>query len=93
VSHLVAASDDAGVSALRILGFAFTMVTGGNDTTTGLLGVGLELLSARPDQRAVLIDDPRLIPVAIDELLRLSSPVQGLARTTTVPVGIGGVGC
>ncbi|MEY2569822.1 MAG: cytochrome family, partial [Acidimicrobiaceae bacterium] len=91
VSHLVAASDEAGVSPLRILGFAFTMVTGGNDTTTGLLSVGLELLSAAPDQRAVLLDDPTRIPVAIDELLRMSSPVQGLARTTTVPVTIDGV--
>lgn len=83
VSELVAASDAAGVSALQILGFAFTMVTGGNDTTTGLLGGALELLTDRPDQRDLLVADPGRIPVAVEELLRLTTPVQGLARTAT----------
>ena len=31
-----------------MLGFAFTMVAGGNDTTTGLLGVALQLLTEHP---------------------------------------------
>src|SRR5581483_9529969 len=44
ISELVQAADEASVSALQILGFAFTMVTGGNDTTTGLLSCGLDLL-------------------------------------------------
>ena len=87
VSQLVRAGDD--VSVLRTLGFAFTMVAGGNDTTTGLLGVGLQLLTEHPDQRRLLIDDPSLVPDAVEELLRLSSPVQGLARTTTRAVQVG----
>ena len=73
-----------------MLGFAFTMVAGGNDTTTGLLGVTLQLLTERPDQRRRLVDDPGLIPDAVEEFLRLSSPVQGLARTTTRDVEVGG---
>src|SRR6185503_9265998 len=45
ISHLVAAGGDAAdVPLIRILGFAFTMVAGGNDTTTGLLGGAAELL-------------------------------------------------
>ncbi|WP_406025332.1 cytochrome P450 [Nocardioides sp. NBC_00850] len=86
VSHLVAAGeadDDAGL--LRVLAFAFTMVAGGNDTTTGLLGGGLPLLADRPDQRELALQD---IPAAVEELLRLTSPVQGLARTTTRDVTI-----
>ncbi|MFD7073323.1 cytochrome P450 [Nocardioides sp. NPDC059952] len=86
VSHLVAAGeadDDAGL--LRVLAFAFTMVAGGNDTTTGLLGGGLPLLADRPDQRTLALDD---VPAAVEELLRLTSPVQGLARTTTRDVTI-----
>lgn len=75
--------DVAAVPAMRILGFAFTMVAGGNDTTTGLLGGSAELLTEHPDQRRLLLDDPALITDAVDELLRLTSPVQGLARTTT----------
>ena len=91
VSHLVAAGvgadgDIAGV--LSILAFTFTMVTGGNDTTTGMLGGTAQLLHQRPDQRRLLAEDPELIPDAIDEFLRLTSPVQGLARTTTRDVTI-----
>jgi cytochrome P450 family 130 len=88
VSHLVAAGeadDDPGV--LRVLAFAFTMVAGGNDTTTGLLGGGIPLLAERPDQRARVLED---VPGAVEELLRLTSPVQGLARTTTRDVEIDG---
>ncbi|KLO30665.1 cytochrome P450 [Mycobacterium haemophilum] len=85
VSHLVA----AGVSAPSVLAFTFTMVTGGNDTVTGLLGGSMPLLHQRPDQRQLLVDHPELIPDAVAELLRLTSPVQGLARTTTRDVTIG----
>src|SRR5215212_8364036 len=91
ISELVSAGDGAGVPPLRILGFAFTMVTGGNDTSTGLLGGGLQLLAAHPDQRRLLRDRPELLPGAVDELLRLTSPVQGLARTATRDVTLGDV--
>ena len=84
VSHLVAAGvgdDDAGL--LSILGYVFAMVTGGNDTTTGALGGAVQLLAEQPDQRALLVADPTLVKDAVEEFLRLTSPVQGLARTTT----------
>src|SRR5246500_1094016 len=92
VSHLVAAGigadgDIAGV--LSILAFTFTMVTGGNDTTTGMLGGTAQLLHQRPHPRRLLVETPDLIPDAIDEFLRLTSPVQGLARTTTRDVTVG----
>lgn len=92
VSHLVAAGvgADGDISGtLQILGFAFTMVTGGNDTTTGMLGGAIQLLHQNPAQRQKLIDDPSLIPGAVEEFLRLTSPVQGLARTATRDVIIG----
>lgn len=91
VSELVAAGEGGdAVPLLRILGFAFTMVAGGNDTTTGMLGGSAELLTAHLDQRALLLDDPGRIPDAVDELLRLTSPVQGLARTATRDVTLHG---
>lgn len=92
VSHLVAAGeadDDAGL--LRILAFTFTMVSGGNDTTTGLLGGAVQLLTERPDQRDLLAREPGLIPDAVEEFLRLTSPVQGLCRTPTRDVVVEGV--
>jgi cytochrome P450 family 130 len=84
ISHLVAAGvgdDDAGL--LSILGYVFAMVTGGNDTTTGALGGAVQLLAERPDQRDLLVVEPGLVRDAVEEFLRLTSPVQGLARTTT----------
>jgi cytochrome P450 len=89
VSDLVAEGDDV-ASAEWIVGFIFTMVTGGNDTVTGLLGGALELLDAHRSQRRWLIEDPARIRDSMDEFLRLTSPVQNLARTTTRPVEIGG---
>ncbi|OBI50874.1 cytochrome [Mycobacterium kyorinense] len=93
ISHLVAAgvgADGDIAGTLSVLAFTFTMVTGGNDTTTGMLGGSTQLLHQRPDQRQLLVDNPELIADAVDELLRLTSPVQGLARTTTRDVTIGG---
>ncbi|SOX55465.1 cytochrome P450 [Mycobacterium ahvazicum] len=92
ISHLVAAGvgADGDISGtLSILAFTFTMVTGGNDTVTGMLGGSMPLLHQRPDQRKLLVDNPELITDAVEELLRLTSPVQGLARTTTRDVAIG----
>jgi cytochrome P450 family 130 len=71
ISDLVRLMDgEAGM--LSILGFAFTMITGGNDTVTGLLGGSMELLTANPGQRQLLLDRPDLLPA-----------VQSLARTVT----------
>jgi cytochrome P450 len=78
------------VSTAKILGMGFTMVTGGNDTTTGLLGGSAELLTRRPDQRALLLEDLERTQNAVEEFLRLTSPVQGLARMVTRDVEIEG---
>ncbi len=82
VSDLTRLGED-NVTTARILGFAFTMVTGGNDTITGMLSGSACLLTEHPGQRALLLERPELIPNAVEELLRLTSPVQNLARTTT----------
>jgi len=91
ISALVHASiGDDPVSLLEILGYAFVMVAGGNDTATGLLGGAAELLTDNPVQRRLLIDRPELIETSIDEFLRMTSPVQGLSRTTTREVTVHG---
>ncbi|WP_216907899.1 cytochrome P450 [Nocardia noduli] len=93
ISHLVASgfgADGDYEGIISILGFAFTMITGGNDTTTGNLGGAVQLLARYPDQRRLLIDNPALIPDAVEEFLRVTSPVQGLARTLTRDVEISG---
>src|SRR5277367_906461 len=92
ISHLVAAGvgadgDIAGV--LSILGFTFTMVTGGNDTVTGMLGGSMPLLHQRPDPPELLVDKLEGIPDAVEQLLRMTTPAQGSARTVTNDVTIG----
>lgn len=78
------------LSVVEVLGFCFVMIAGGNDTASGLLsGMAAALTSCR-DQRRRLLQDPGLVTPAVDELLRWLSPVQGLARTTTVPVTVAG---
>ena len=93
ISHLVAAgvgADDADIAGtLSILAFTFTMVTGGNDTTTGMFGGATQLLHQRPDQRRLLAEDPALIPDSVDEFLRLTTPAQALGRTVTRDVTVG----
>jgi cytochrome P450 len=91
VSVLLQADDEgAGIGLEGILGYAFVMIAGGNDTTTGLLAGGAELLTDNLGERQRLIDDPALIPNAVEELLRLTSPVQGLCRVATRDVDLHG---
>ncbi|MBF6424792.1 cytochrome P450 [Nocardia cyriacigeorgica] len=86
------AADDSDVDGLvQILAYTWTMVAGGNDTTTGLLGGAVQLLQQHLEQRAALADDPARIKLAVEEFARLTSPVQGLARTTTREVELAGV--
>ncbi|WP_067534097.1 cytochrome P450 [Nocardia crassostreae] len=91
ISHLLASglgADGDNDGLVAMLGFAFTMITGGNDTTTGNLGGAVQLLTANPDQRRLLAENPALIPDAVEEFLRMTSPVQGLARTATRDVDL-----
>ncbi len=62
VSDLVRAGEER-ADAFWIVGFVFTMVTGGNDTTTGLLGGAAALLTEYRDQRRLLLEDARADPV------------------------------
>lgn len=83
-------ADGSEVSPAKMLGLGFTMVTGGNDTTTGLLGGALELLMQQPEQREMLLRAPDRIVNGVEEFLRLTTPVQNLARTTLRDVTIEG---
>ncbi len=89
-AEAIADGDEGAVDDAQILGFAFTMVAGGNDTATSLLGGSADLLTRHPHQRQLVVDHPELLPGAVEEMLRLVCPVQGLARTTTRDVTIDG---
>jgi len=79
------------LSEEELLGFCMLLILAGNDTTSSLIGNGLVLLARHPEQRAELVGDPSLWPSAIEEMLRIESPVQALARRATRPVSLHGV--
>ena len=55
----------------------------GNDTTRNSLSGTLRLMTQFPDQRAMLLEDPSLIPKMSDESLRMTTPVIHMRRTAT----------
>jgi cytochrome P450 len=80
----------------EILGYIGLLSGAGNETTTRLIGWAAKLLAEHPDQRRAMVEDPGLIPAAIEECLRYEppSPVQARAVTrdvehhgTVVPAG------
>jgi cytochrome P450 len=73
-----------------LLNFAFLLLVAGNETTRNLIALGTLALITHPDQRRLLIEDPALIPGAIEEMLRWNSPVVHMARSATRDVEIRG---
>lgn len=75
----------------ELLGFCFQLVVAGNDTTMNLIGNGAVLLARDRELRHELARRPSLIPAAVEEILRLESPVQALPRRLTRAVSLHGV--
>ncbi|HEX6288139.1 MAG TPA: cytochrome P450 [Herpetosiphonaceae bacterium] len=63
----------------------------GHETTSSVIAQMVYLLLNDPDQWRALHADRSLLPAAIEEGVRITSPVQGEPRTTTEPVELGGV--
>jgi cytochrome P450 len=81
MSQLIAASDGgARLNDEELRATAGLVLAAGFETTVNLLGSGIRILLEHPDQLAMLLDDPDLWPGAVEEILRLESPVQLSAR-------------
>jgi cytochrome P450 len=81
--------DGAPVPDAHVLGTAALTLIAGVDTTWSSIGSALWHLAANPDDRARLVKEPDLIPIAIEELLRAYSPVT-MARIVADDVEVGG---
>ena len=75
----------------EILDLCYVLLLAGLDTMTATLGCSLSYLAQHPDQRKTLVDDPSLIPSAVEELLRWETPVVLVVRILTQDITIGGV--
>lgn len=76
--------DDAAFDA-----FVLVLAVAGNETTRNLISNGLLALLEHPAERARLLADPRLLPAAIDEMLRWAPPVMAFRRTAERDVELG----
>ncbi|HEU5391653.1 MAG TPA: cytochrome P450 [Streptosporangiaceae bacterium] len=92
VSALVAATDGDTLTTQELLSSLFQLVVAGHDTTASLIGNGVVALLDNPGQLKALLADPRMLPAAINELVRFTAPVpHATFRVTAEPVRIGGV--
>ncbi len=64
----------------EILTYVTVIAGAGNETTTRLIGWTGKVLAEHPDQRRQLVEDPSLVPDAIEELLRFEPPAPHVAR-------------
>jgi cytochrome P450 len=76
----------------EILAVANLLFAAGAETTTNLIGNGLNALFNHPDQLDRLWADPSLVPTAVEEILRFDSPVQIDGRACLEPAELAGVG-
>jgi cytochrome P450 len=67
----------------EVLTFTNILASAGSETTTRLIGWAGKVLAEHPDQRRQLVEDPSLIPNAIEELLRYEPPAPHIARYVT----------
>jgi cytochrome P450 len=73
-----------------ILDICFLFLIAGLDTVTATLDCMMAFLAQHPEQRRQIVEDPSLIPNAIEELLRWETPVMGLARVAVADSELGG---
>jgi cholest-4-en-3-one 26-monooxygenase len=67
----------------ELIMFLILLVVAGNETTRNALSGGLVAFSRFPDQHRKLLDNPDLIDLAVDEIVRYVSPVMSFMRTVT----------
>ncbi len=91
-SDLVNADVGEDVLAPSELGsFFILLAVAGNDTTRTATSLGMDLLGQYPEQRRIWQDDlDGVTPSAVEEIVRMASPVTFMRRTVTEPVTLSG---
>jgi cytochrome P450 len=78
------------LSREELLDICFLFLIAGLDTVTDSLDCFFVYLARHPDHRHQLVNEPDILPHAIEELLRWETPVPGVARVAMQDVEIGG---
>lgn len=87
---LCAAAPELGLSDLELLMFFNLLIAAGSETTRNAIALGVDALAAHPPQLAILRDDPSVVPDAVEEILRWTSPTLYNRRTATRDAEIAG---
>jgi cytochrome P450 len=74
----------------ELVRFLILLAIAGNETVTRLVGWAGVTLARHPDQRQLLVDDPGLVPNAVEELLRYEAPSPVQFRYAAADVEHGG---
>ena len=79
-----------GLSDVELYLFFSLLFSAGAETTRNAVAGGLLALAEHPDQLAALRADPSLMPTAVEEMVRWTSPSPSKRRTATQAVELGG---
>jgi len=90
LSRLLCLEGEDALTDEEVIGLCFLFVLAGLDTVTDALGFGMERLARNPARRREIVDDPGLIPTAVEELLRLDPPAPFVPRIATEDTVLGG---
>ncbi|MEU6749590.1 cytochrome P450 [Spirillospora sp. NPDC046719] len=86
-----AAADGAGLTTAEVVANAAILMFGGIDTTEGMIANTVLHLLGHPGQLRLVLDDPGLLPAAIEESLRLEPSASVVDRYATRDTALGGV--
>ena len=90
VTALIGAEQDERMAPDELAANILIPLVAGHETTTNLMAIGTMELLRRPAQWQALVDDERLVPNALDELLRVVSPVHWVPRFAERDVVVAG---
>ena len=82
---------DGSLTDQQLFLIAIHLLIAGNETTTNLLGGMFDTLARNPQQYDLIRANPDLIPMAVEEQLRITTPIQNLYRYTRADYQVGEV--
>jgi cytochrome P450 family 142 subfamily A polypeptide 1 len=90
MSLWTAAEADGALSTDQVLSEGLLLVDGGAETTRTVITGAVLALIEHPEQYRRLVEDPSLLPVAVEEFIRWVTPILNMRRTATLDTAIAG---
>ena len=90
ISRLLASTGgEGGLGEEELIALCIMLLFAGHETTVNLISAGAHLLMEEPEQRARFRRQPELTDAAMDEFLRVHSPIQATTRIAYADATIG----